>query len=123
MICTLQVQTQPLRAILPYAAGKPLVADTTDIRQAFVLAPWKGEPVAVMPPKIAVDMARSNLYGLRESPKSWGDFLQQMTSDDQLWRVTQTTHLTDGSVSFLLVYVDDIFTVGDFKVMGGSWRP
>ena len=37
-----------------------------------------------------------------------------MTSDEQLWRVTQTTHLTDGSMSevsslgFILVYVDDL---------------
>ena len=142
-----------LRAILAYAAGKPWVAGTTDIRQAFVLAPWKGEPVAVMPPKIAIDMGLCKpdevwfvdkaLYGLRESPKLWGDFrdaelcqarwevegveycLQQMTSDDQLWRVTQSTLLTDGparevsTLGFILVYVDDIFTVGNAKVMGG----
>ena len=73
-----------LRAILAYAAGKPWVAGTTDIRQASVLAPWKGEPVAVMPPKIAIDMGLCEpdevwfvdkaLYGLRESPKLWGDF-------------------------------------------------
>ena len=45
-----------LRAIPAYAAGKPWVAGTTDTRQAFVLAPWKGEPVAVMPPKTAIDI-------------------------------------------------------------------
>ena len=54
-----------LRAILAYAAGKPWVAGTTDIWQAFVLAPWKGEPVAVMPPKIATDM------GLCEPDEVW----------------------------------------------------
>ena len=81
------------------------------------------------------------LYGLRESPKLWGVFrdaelrqarrdvdgveycLQQMTSDDQLWRVTQSTLLTDGSASevlhFILGYMDDIFTVGNAKLMGG----
>ena len=53
-----------LRAILSYAAGRPWVSGTTDIRQAFVLAPWKGEPVAVMPPKIAIDMARLMKSGL-----------------------------------------------------------
>ena len=100
-----------LRAILAYAAGKPWVAGTADIRQAFVLPSWNGEPVAVMPPKIAIDMGLfvdKALYGLRESPKLWGDFrdaelrqarweaegveycLQQMTSDDQLWRVTES---------------------------------
>ena len=41
------------------------MAGTTDIRQAFVLAPWKGEPVAVMPPKIAIDM------GLCEPDEVW----------------------------------------------------
>ena len=133
-----------VRAILAYAAGKPWV---------FVLAPWKGEPVAVMPPKIAIDMGWCEpdevwfvdkaLYGLRKRPKLWGDFrdaelrqarcevegveycLQQMTSDDQLWRVTQSTLLTDGSagevstLTFILVYVDDIFTVGNAKDTGG----
>ena len=105
-----------LRAILAYAAGKPWVAGTTNIRQAFAPAPWKGEPVAVLPRKIAIDMSLFEpdeaLYGLRESPKLWGDFrdaklrqarwvaegieycLQQTTSDDQLWRVTQSTLLT-----------------------------
>ena len=108
-----------LRAILAYAAGKAWVAGTTEIRHAFVLAPCKGEPVAGMPPKIGIDMGLCEpdevwfvdkaLYGLRESPKLWSDFrdaklrqahwvvegveycLQQMTSDDQLWRVTQST--------------------------------
>ena len=117
-------------------------------RQAFVLAPWKGEPVAVMPPKITINMGLCKpdevwfvdkaLYGLRESPFRDAELrqarwevegveycLQQMTSDDQLWRVTQSTLLTDGSASevstlgFILVYVDDIFTVGNAKVMGG----
>ena len=142
-----------LRAILSYSAGRPWVAGTTDIRQAFVLAPWKGGPVAVTPPKIAVDMGLCEpddvwfvdqaLYGLRESPKLWGDFrdselklatwevegaqyhLQQMSSDDQLWRITKHDLRKDGPVSpvetlgFILVYVDDIFTVGDAKVIGG----
>ena len=142
-----------LRAILSYSAGRPWVAGTTDIRQAFVLAPWQGGPVAVTPPKIAVDMRLCEpddvwfvdqaLYGLRESPKLWGDFrdselklatwevegvqyhLQQMSSDDQLWRVTKHDLRKDGPVSpvetlgFILVYVDDIFTVGDAKVIGG----
>ena len=96
-----------------------------------------------MPPKIANDIGLCEpdevwfvdkaLSGLRESPKLWGDFrdaelrqarwvvegveycLPQMTSEDQLWRVTHTTHLTNGSVSeasalgFILVYVDDNF--------------
>ena len=142
-----------LRAILSYSAGRPWVAGTTDIRQAFVLAPWKGGPVAVTPPKIAVDMGLCEpddvwfvdqaLYGLRESPKLWGDFrdselklatweveglqyhLQQMSSDDQLWRIAKRDLRKDGPVSpvetlgFILVYVDDIFTVGDAKVIGG----
>ena len=135
-----------LRAILSYSAGRPWVAGTTDIRQAFVLAPWKGGPVAVTPPKIAVDMGLCEpddvwfvdqvLYGSRQSPKLWGDFrdselklatwqvegvqyhLQQMLSDDQLWRITKHDLRKDGPVSpvetlgFILVYVDDIFTVG-----------
>ena len=80
---------------------------------------------------------------MRESPKLWGDFrdselklatwevegvqyhLQQMSSDDQLWRITKQDLRKDGPVSpvetlgFILVYVDDIFTVGDAKVIGG----
>ena len=57
-----------LRAILAYAAGKPWAAGSTDIRQAFVLAPGKGKSVATMPPKLAIDM------GLRESDEVWLSF-------------------------------------------------
>ena len=80
------------------------------------------------PPKIAVDMGLCEsddvwfvaqaLYGLRESPISFlGDFkdselmlatwevdgaqyhLQQMSSDDQLWRITKHDLRRDGHVS------------------------
>ena len=58
-ICTPRAQMQPhfvpCCRILPDI--HPGVAGTSDIRQAFVLAPWKGGPVAATPPKkIAIDM-------------------------------------------------------------------
>ena len=56
----------------------------TDIKQAFVLAPWTGPPVAVQPPSIAVKLGlvapgafllvRQSLYGLRESPAIWAAY-------------------------------------------------
>ena len=74
-----------LRTILALSSGRSdwRVA-LTDIRQAFVLAPWTGPPVAVQPPSIAVKLGlvgfgdlllvRQSLYGLRESPAIWAAY-------------------------------------------------
>ena len=70
-----------LRTMLAYRTTKPSWgAGVTDIRQAFVLAPWVGEPVALKPPALAVEMGLAaeddywlvlqSIYGLRELKSS-----------------------------------------------------
>eukprot|EP00439_Symbiodinium_sp_Y106_P027213 s7960_g3.t1 len=59
-------------------------AAVTDIRQAFVLAPWIGKAVALKPPALAVEMGlaetddywlvKQSIYGLREAPAAWASF-------------------------------------------------
>ena len=73
-----------LRTMLAYNARKPWRIGTTDVRQAFVLAKWAGEPVAMEPPGIAFALGlavqgdmwyvEQALYGLRESPALWSRF-------------------------------------------------
>ena len=73
-----------LRTMLAYTIGKPWSYGTTDIRQAFVLAPWLGLPVALQPPAIAYELGIAepgdywlvmmSIYGLRESPALWSKF-------------------------------------------------
>ncbi|CAE7495091.1 RE2 [Symbiodinium sp. CCMP2592] len=73
-----------LRTMLAYTIGKPWKYGTTDIRQAFVLAPWLGLPVALQPPAIAYELGLAepgdywfvtmSIYGLRESPALWSRF-------------------------------------------------
>ena len=68
-------------------------AGLTDIRQAFVLAPWVGEPIAIQPPAVAQRLGlatpgqfwlvRQAIFGLRESPAIWAAF-----RDTELKRAT-----------------------------------
>eukprot|EP00439_Symbiodinium_sp_Y106_P048300 s3792_g6.t1 len=80
-----------LRTMLSYTIGKPWKYGTTDIRQAFVLAPWLGLPVALQPPAIAYELGLAepgdywlvtmSIYGLRESPALWSKFRdEQLTA-------------------------------------------
>ena len=117
-------------------------AALTDIRQAFVLAPWIGGPVGIQPPSIATMLGlcepddlwlvRKSLYGLREAPAVWAKF-----RDSVLRNVTWTT-MRDGKehhcalkqltadeqiwrmvevdtgtiLGYALVYVDDVLMIG-----------
>ena len=73
-----------LRTMLAYTKGKKWCYGTTDIRQAFVLAPWLGQAVALQPPSIAYELGiaepgdywlvRMSIYGLRESPALWSKY-------------------------------------------------
>ncbi|CAE7301732.1 RE1 [Symbiodinium sp. CCMP2592] len=74
-----------LRTMLAYRTTKPTWgAGVTDIRQAFVLAPWIGKAVALKPPPLAVELGLAeeddywlvlqSIYGLRESPAAWANF-------------------------------------------------
>ena len=76
-----------LRTMFAFTAGSDWLTGTTDIRQAFVLAPWLGVPVALQPPSIAFELGlaepgdmwevQMSIYGLRESPALWSGFRDQ----------------------------------------------
>ena len=74
-----------LRTMLAFRTTQPSWgAAVTDIRQAFVLAPWIGKAVALKPPALAVEMGlaeaddywlvKQSIYGLREAPAAWASF-------------------------------------------------
>ena len=78
------VDATSLRTMLAFNAKKPWKVGTTDVRQAFVLAKWLGQPVALEPPAIAYELGLAErgqvwfveqaIYGLRESPALWSQF-------------------------------------------------
>ncbi|CAE7226577.1 RE2, partial [Symbiodinium sp. CCMP2456] len=78
------VDATSLRTLLAANARKPWKIGTTDVRQAFVLAKWLRQPVALEPPAIAYELGLASqgqvwfveqaIYGLRESPALWSRF-------------------------------------------------
>ena len=134
-----------LRTMLAYKSKKrSWHMGVTDIRQAFVLAPWIGKPVALRPPSLAVDLGLAepddywlvlqSIYGLRESPAAWAAYrdgqlkaarwharleneevelrLEQLVSDNQVWRIVRADGKESEELGFLLVYIDDLMVVG-----------
>ena len=139
--------------MLAFNSGKPWRIGTTDVRQAFVLAKWTGEPVALEPPGIAYalelavpgDMwyVEQALYGLRESPALWSRFrdeqlklarwemiingkpmmmkLEQLISDNQVWRIIPETGPKE-VFGYVLVYIDDLLIHAQEEAMYGFFK-
>ncbi|CAE7540315.1 RE1 [Symbiodinium sp. CCMP2592] len=149
------IDASSLRTMLAYKTTKPTWgAAVTDIRQAFVLAPWIGRTVALKPPALAVEMGlaepddywlvEKSIYGLREAPAAWATFrdnelraarwetevdgekvelkLQQLVSDDQVWKVVRSDESNQEALGYLLVYVDDLMIMGSESVMGSFFE-
>ena len=89
-----------LRAIMTMNAGRKWRTATTDVRQAFALAEWLGDPVALEPPAIAYELGlaergdmwqvKQAIYGLRESPALWSKF-----RDNELRKARWMINLND----------------------------
>ncbi|CAE7753847.1 RE1 [Symbiodinium sp. CCMP2592] len=94
-----------LRTMFAFTAGSNWLTGTTDIRQAFVLAPWLGASVALQPPNIAFELGLAepgdmwevlmSIYGLREAPALWSGFR------DQELRAAQWEAMIDGNLKRL----------------------
>ncbi|CAE7033302.1 RE2, partial [Symbiodinium sp. KB8] len=126
----------------------------TDIRQAFVLARWKGTPVALEPPGIAYELGiaqrgdmwlvQQAIYGLRESPALWSSHrdnelrqarwtaeiegkqvnlcLQQLVSDNQIWRIVDEENPQGEPHGYLMVYIDDLLIQAQEPVMNSFFQ-
>ena len=139
--------------MLAYNAKQSWRLGTTDIRQAFVLAKWQGQPVALEPPGIAYELGLAKqgdmwyveqaIYGLRESPALWSKYrdeelrsaswkamidgkevflkLQQLISDNQVWRIINEN---DPNIiyGYLLVYIDDLLIHADEGAMNSFFQ-
>ena len=143
-----------LRIMLSYNAKRPWKLGTTDVRQAFVLAKWLGQPVALEPPGIAYELGLASpgevwfveqaIYGLRESPALWSKFrdqqlklarwevevdnvkvtmkLEQMVSDNQIWKMVRADQESSEIYGFGLVYIDDLLIHAQEEAMQGFFR-
>ena len=101
------VDATSLRTMLAVNAKKPWKTGTTDVRQAFVLAKWRGEPVAMEPPGIALELGlaapgdmwyvEQAIYGLRESPALWSQF-----RDEQMKMARWTMEVEGENVTMMI---------------------
>ena len=144
------VDATSLRTMLAFNASKrSWLTGTTDVRQAFVLAKWLGQPVAMEPPAIAYELGLAErgdmwyveqaIYGLRESPALWSHFrdgelgkarwkselngemvdmkLEQLVTDDQIWRIVREDSEDKEVYGYVLVYIDDLLIQGPEPVL------
>ena len=128
-----------------------------DIKTAFLNAPLVSEEeegvgttaVVLKPPNILVKLgyvestaywkALMAMYGLRQSPKTWGDhrdeclnlmtweveneefYFEPMISEPNLWRVMKKEKVVqDSQRGLMLVYVDDLLILSEDKVVRGA---
>ncbi|CAE7251196.1 putative transposon protein [Symbiodinium microadriaticum] len=114
-----------LRSMFAHTAGKGWLTGTTDIRQAFVLAPWLGVPVALQPPAIAFELGLAehgdmwevlmSIYGLRESPALWSGFRDQELKN-AVWEVVDVDSPQE-ALGYIMVYIDDLLIAGPPEIL------
>ena len=129
-----------------------------DIRTAFLNAPIQaeeadldGSTVLIAPPYLLTKlgytdpnecwMALKAMYGLRQSPKTWGDYrdatlgeaswmngqeevvFRPLVSDPNVWKiVVRSDELEEEMKGVMLVYVDDLLILGEEGVVQGSLK-
>lgn len=132
-----------LRIMLQWASEKDWSGVSLDIKTAFLNTPWDDMGVLVKPPYLLVSMGlveegtlwlpTKALYGFRKSPRLWGNYrdsvlrekkvkvhgeelkLSQCVSEPNLWRIQGRED--DTPRALMMVYVDDIFAVGENEVL------
>ena len=132
-----------LRIMLQWASEKDWSGVSLDIKTAFLNTPWDDMGVLVKPPYLLVKMGlveegtlwlpTKALYGFRKSPRLWGNYrdsvlrekkvkvhgeelkLSQCVSEPNLWRIQGRED--DTPRALMMVYVDDIFAVGENEVL------
>ena len=135
------------RLVTRYGAGKGYTFGSIDVRTAFLYAPIpEDRHIVIRPPKFLVELGVCNasdvwvlnraLYGLRESPRLWGQhrdeklrdltfrvgsddyFLKQSMIDEALWDIRKCgSHDSDASHGLLSTYVDDLLGCSRSEVL------
>lgn len=144
-----------MRLSLKKAMVKGWTGASMDIRTAFLNAPLPyeddqggGPGVLLKPRKLLVKLgyvsatsywkgkALMAMYGLRQSPKTWGDhrdecfhlvswkvkedgfYLEPMTSEPNLWKIMKKEKTTqDVHKGLMLVYVDDLLVLSEREIV------
>ena len=141
-----------MRTALRMAVQEGWCGVTVDVRTAFLNAPLPGGEdvdgtlVLITPPRLLVKlgyvsssvqwMAVKAMYGLRQSPRAWGDFrdatlakmtwqveddliaFQPLVSDPNVWRIVKVTDdLEQTTLGLMLVYVDDLMLLGKLRLL------
>ncbi|CAE7450198.1 RE1 [Symbiodinium sp. CCMP2592] len=135
-----------LRIAIAYAVKMAWLIGSTDVANAFTLAPMPGGRLYAVSPPTVVVMAQGAapgetwliervLYGLREAPRLWGCFrnerlagarieteegvlvLRSMTTDENMWKICFETDETMTPQGLLLVYVDDILFLSTKEIV------
>ncbi|CAE7741106.1 Ppp5c [Symbiodinium sp. CCMP2592] len=135
-----------LRVAIAYAVKMAWLIGSTDVANAFTLAPMPGDRLYAVSPPTVVVMAQGAapgetwliervLYGLREAPRLWGCFrnerlagarieteqgtlvLRSMTTDENMWKICFENDETMTPQGLLLVYVDDILFLSTKEIV------
>ena len=138
-----------LRIAVALAVKNEWCIGSTDVANAFTLAPMPTELSYALTPPAIVTLAGAAtpgetwqitrvLYGLREAPRLWGDFrnsrfldaeikygeriivLKATTTDENLWRIMFQGE--DGVQGLVLVYVDDILMLSEKGVVESIYQ-
>ena len=136
----------------PKVKSNEWVVGSTDVRQAFVLAPWIGGPAAIQPPSISMKLGltdaddlwliKKSIYGLREAPAVWAQFRDKDLQKAR-WRMmvegetvecclkqlsadSQVWRMTspdnDVTYGYFLIYVDDILMIADATAVESFYK-
>ena len=135
-----------MRVAIAYAVKMGWVAGSTDVANAFTLAPMPNDRLYAVSPPTVVVMAQGAapgetwliervLYGLREAPRLWGCFrnerlaganieveegvilLKSMTTDENMWKLCYQSDDQQKPLGLMLVYVDDILILSTKDVV------
>ena len=143
-LCASGTSADTLRIAVALAVRMGWSIGSTDVANAFTLAPMPAElSYALTPPTIVTLAGAANpgetwqitrvLYGLREAPRLWGEFrncrfvgaeveyedqiivLTATTTDENLWKITFKGEKT--VLGLVLVYVDDILILSERQIV------
>lgn len=116
-----------VRVLLSIAVNQDWPLFQLDVKNAFLNGDLVEEVYMDMPPGFETNCTRGkvcrlrkSLYGLKQSPRAWFDkFTRVLKQDGYLQSQADHTlfikHFTNGKITMLIVYVDDIVLTGNYE--------